>query len=187
MEATAGPSGSFERWYRAEHARLLGLLTVVAGDQEVAREVTAEAFTRALERWDRVRSMDAPSAWTYRVGVNLLRRRLRRAAMESRLRAATPQPSRPPAVESELWDAVRALPTRQRTAVALRYVCDLPQADIATVMQVAVGTVSATLTAARRRLAVDLGRPQRDVAGVADVAGVDVAGVDVAGMEVRLE
>jgi RNA polymerase sigma-70 factor, ECF subfamily len=148
--------GSFDGWYRAEHPRLLGLLTVVAGDADVAREVTSEAFVRALERWDRVAEMASPAAWTYQVGVNLLRRRLRRAAIEKRLLPDAPAPPAPPVVESELWQAVRALPARQRTAVALRYVCDLPQEEIATVMNVAVGTVSATLTAARRRLAAGL-------------------------------
>jgi RNA polymerase sigma factor (sigma-70 family) len=155
VETTVGVERSFDGWYRAEHPRLLGLLTVVAGDTELARDVTAEAFTRALERWDRVGAMDAPSAWTYRVGVNLLRRRLRRAAIENRLRPDGPPPVAPPAIESELWNAVRALPVRQRTAVALRYVCDLPHDQIAEVMHVAVGTVSAT-PAARRRLAADL-------------------------------
>jgi len=149
-------SGSFDRWYRAEHPRVLGLLTVVAGDADMAREVTSEAFVRALERWDRVAEMASPAAWTYRVGVNLLRRRLRRATIERRLLPDASAPAAPPAIESELWDAVRALPARQRTAVALRYVCDLPQEEVAAVMQVAVGTVSATLTAARRRLAVQL-------------------------------
>ena len=154
MEQRAG--GSFDGWYRAEHPRLLGLLTVVAGDADVAREVTAEAFVRALERWDRVAEMESPAAWTYRVGVNLLRRRLRRAAFEKRLFAEKAAPVPSPAIEPELWDAVRALPVRQRTAVALRYVCDLPQEEIAAVMNVAPGTVSATLTAARRRLAAEL-------------------------------
>ena len=159
MVETVAAIGSFDGWYRAEHPRLLGLLTVVAADADVAREITSEAFVRALERWDRVSEMTSPSAWTYRVGVNLLRRRLRRAAIERRLRPDVPPLVAPPAVESELWDAVRALPPRQRTAVALRYVCDLPQEEIAAVMEVAVGTVSATLTAARRRLAAEL-QPQ---------------------------
>jgi RNA polymerase sigma-70 factor (ECF subfamily) len=151
-----GADGSFDRWYRTEHPRVLGLLTVVAGDADLAREATAEAFTRALERWDRVGAMASPSAWTYRVGVNLLRRRAQRSALERRLLPRMPTPTAPPAVDWELWEAVRALPTRQRTAVALRYVCDLPQDEIAAVMGIAVGTVSATLTAARRRLAADL-------------------------------
>ena len=94
--------GSFDGWYRSEHPRLLALLTVAAGDPDVGREITSEAFVRALERWDRVGEMDAPAAWTYRVGVNLLRRRLRRAAFERRLLPDRPAPAAPPAVESEL-------------------------------------------------------------------------------------
>jgi RNA polymerase sigma-70 factor (ECF subfamily) len=156
VEQTVVPAGSFDGWYRAEHPRLLGLLTVVAGDGDVAREATAEAFTRALERWDRVGAMDSPSAWTSRVGVNLLRRQVRRAAFERRVLPDPPVPAPPPTVHPEVWEAVRALPLRQRTAVALRYVCDLPVDEIAPIMGVAVGTVSATLTAARRRLATDL-------------------------------
>jgi len=150
---------SFDGWYRLEYPRVLALLTVASGDTDVAAEVTAEAFTRALERWDRVAAMDSPAAWTYRVAVNLLRRRLRRAAVEQRLWSRAVEPARPAAVEPDLWDAVRALPARQRTAIALRYVCDLPQAEIAEVMDVAAGTVSATLTVARRRLAAVLGEP----------------------------
>ena len=146
----------FYSWYRAEHPRGQGLLTVMAGDVDVAREVTAEAFVRALERWERVGAMESPAAWTYRVGVNLLRRRLRRAAFERRLPFEAPAPVSPASVEPELWDAVRSLPVRQRTAIALRYVCDLSQEEISAVMHVAPGTVSATLTAARRRLAAEL-------------------------------
>ncbi len=159
MGDTVTVTTSFDGWYRQEHPRLLALLTVAAGDADIASEITAEAFTRALERWDRVAAMDSAAAWTYRVAVNLLRRRLRRAAVEQRLWSRAVKPARPAAVEPELWAAVRALPTRQRTAVALRYVCDLPQAEIAVVMDVAAGTVSATLTAARRRLAAVLSEP----------------------------
>ena len=36
--------------------------------------------------------------------------------------------------EDELWRLVRALPTKQRTALALRYVFDAAHADIASVM-----------------------------------------------------
>src|SRR5919202_564930 len=130
MEPAVEANGEFDRWYRVEHPRLLGLLTVVAGDVDLARDVTAEAFTRALERWARVASMDSPAAWTYRVGVNLVRRRLRLVAIERRLWTRSLEPHNPAGVDTDLWNAVRALPVRQRTAVALRYVCDLPQAEI---------------------------------------------------------
>lgn len=44
-------TASFDGWYRQEHPRVLALLTVASGDAHLASEVTAEAFTRALERW----------------------------------------------------------------------------------------------------------------------------------------
>lgn len=63
----------------------------------------------------------------------------------------------PPA--GEAWDAVRRLPQRQRTAVVLRYVADLPEAEIAAAMGIARSTVSSTLTHAHRALAIALSDP----------------------------
>ena len=48
--------------------------------------------------------------------------------------------------------AVAALPERQRTALFLRYYADLDYAGIAEALGIAVGTVSATLHAARANL-----------------------------------
>ncbi len=56
-----------------------------------------------------------------------------------------------PAPSGEVWDLVRALPDRQRTALVLRYVADLAERDIASVMGVTRGTVASTLSDARRR------------------------------------
>src|SRR5207302_1262792 len=79
------PLPSFEDWYRAEHPRLVGVLMGVGADLDTAADVAAEAFSRALERWDRVGAMASPSGWTAQVGFNLLRRRARRHGLEQRL------------------------------------------------------------------------------------------------------
>jgi RNA polymerase sigma-70 factor (ECF subfamily) len=106
--------------------------------------------------------MDSPTGWTYRVAVNLARRRARRAAMEERLlRRVAPRDDGvyadwPAEHAIELWDAVRALPPRARTAIALRYTAGLTEAEVAAAMKVAVGTASATLANARRTLAAAL-------------------------------
>lgn len=148
----------FAAWYAREHPRVLGSLTVVVGSTDLAADATDEAFVRAYQRWSSVAAMDSPTAWLYRVALNVARSRLRRAAVEQRIllrhRPANDVP--PPALPLDVWSSVRALPPRQRTAVALRYVLDLPEAEIAQVMGVARGTVSATLTAARRTLATQL-------------------------------
>lgn len=147
----------FADWYRAEHAGVVRALTAVVGEVEEAREATDEAFARALERWPQVCVMQSPTGWVYRVGLNVARRRARRAGFQRRLRGGrTPTSVGLEPVDAELWGAVRGLPARQRTAVALRYIADLPEAVIAEIMGVAAGTVSATLHAARKRLAVDL-------------------------------
>jgi RNA polymerase sigma-70 factor (ECF subfamily) len=144
---------SFDGWYRAYHPILVAALTVVAGDGAVARDAADEALVRAYERWPRVEAMSSPESWTYTVGVNLLRRRARRAAIEARLAGRAERWVAPPDLRLDVWDAVRELPRRQREAIALRYVLDLPEAQVASVMGVAVGTASATLATARRALA----------------------------------
>jgi RNA polymerase sigma factor (sigma-70 family) len=155
---------AFAAWYRSEHPRLLAAMTVVTRDLHTAQDVTAEAFARALAAWTRVAAMDSPTGWTYRVALNVARRRARRAALEQRLlrRMAPPETGLPLERSIELWDAVRALPPRARTAIALRYAAGLSEAEVATAMNVAVGTASATLSAARRTLALALGDPQSE-------------------------
>jgi RNA polymerase sigma-70 factor (ECF subfamily) len=153
----------FEQWYLDQRPRVLGALTVMAGDADVAAEVTAEAFTIAFERWDRVAGMESPGGWLHRVAVNAMRRRLRRRSLEHSLLRRTRPADALPNVAVEVWDAVSALPMQQRTAIALRYLLDLTQAEIAELMGIAPGTVSATLTAARRNLAPLLEPDSSDV------------------------
>jgi RNA polymerase sigma-70 factor (ECF subfamily) len=161
--AVVDEDAAFAAWYGNEHPRLLATMTIVTRDLHVAQDVTAEAFARALASWKRVSTMDSPTGWTYRVAVNLARRRARRAAIEERLlRRMTPPASTvqgdgiPVEHAIELWDAVRALPPRARTAIALRYTAGLTEAEVAAAMKVAVGTASATLASARRTLAAAL-------------------------------
>ncbi len=161
----------FEAWYRGSAPRLAAALAVVAGDADVGREAAAEACTRALERWTRVREMSSPEAWAHTVGVNLIRRRWRRAAMERRLaNGPGPAASAPMSLAPELWLAVRSLPLRQRQAVALRYVLDLTQEQVADAMGVAPGTAAATLSTARRQLRTVLDDPEPEEAKLHDRA-----------------
>ena len=62
----------------------------------------------------------------------------------------------------DTMEAIAALPLRQRTAVALHYVADLSIADTATLMGVSVGTVTATLHAARANLGRTLADPEQE-------------------------
>lgn len=151
--AGVGSAESFEDWYRREHGRLLGAITVASGDAELAQDLVSEAFARALERWDRVSMMDSPTGWVREVAINLLRRHHRRSTLERRLLGRHPArtPETPSlAIDPDVWKAVMALPQRQRAVLGLRLVLDLSQADTARLLGIRPGTVSATLLEARR-------------------------------------
>lgn len=146
----------FEVWYRSEHGRVLGTLILVFGSVDTAAECADEAFARAVNNWSRVQTMESPGGWVMRVALNLGRRSVRRSALEQRLLRRSPPPLNAPGPVYEVWDSVRKLPVRQRTAVVLRYIADLPEAEIASVMGVSRGTVASTLHDARRALRLDV-------------------------------
>ena len=125
---------------------------MLSGEPDVARDATDEAFARALAHWSKVEGMESPGGWVYRVALNELRRTLRRRSTEARVLQLHRPREVPGGPLPEVWQAVAQLPGRQRTAIVLRFVADLPEADIAQAMGVRRGTVSSTLALARRRL-----------------------------------
>ena len=153
----------FEGWYRDEYARMVNSLTLVVGDRSLAADAVGEACAKALARWERVRRMERPGGWVYRVALNEARRRGRRAGRERELTMSVPAPVPPPTEpDVELWAAVARLPERTRVAVVLRYVADLTEPDIADALGVRRGTVATMLRRARERLAAELGQPAAD-------------------------
>ncbi|MDQ6613736.1 MAG: sigma-70 family RNA polymerase sigma factor [Actinomycetota bacterium] len=155
-EGSAGEG--FEGWYRREHPRLVASLAVSLGDLPLAQEAADEAFVRALERWEQVADMKAPVAWTYTVAINVGIRVRRRAQVERMLLGRRRERTiEIPAASAEVWHALLSLPPRQRTAIALFYLLDLPTPEVARIMRIAPGTVAATLHSARHRLAQLLG------------------------------
>lgn len=145
---------AFEPWYKEEFPRLVRALSLIGGDPEVAVDAASEACARALERWEQVSVMASPTGWTYTVGLNVLRRTLRRRNLERLFirRHPVADPLLSPESHMDLWDALSRLPRRERTAVVLYYFVDLPQHEVAHMMGVAPGTVAAMLHAARKKL-----------------------------------
>ena len=146
--------------------RVLRAVTVTVGDRDLAEEAVAEAFSRALARWPSPAEFDSPVAWLHRVAVNEVRSRWRRNRLEHRVlqRAVVPEPHVDPVEphDEALWAAVAALPDRMRQMVALRYVLDLPEAEVATALGVTRGTVASTLSKARHQLSAVLAHTRTD-------------------------
>lgn len=166
---------AFEAWYRGTYGRVLGaLIAASGGDEHLAREAADEAFLRAFERWRRVARMGSPEGWVISVGLNRLRRLGRRGSRERALldrRSTDPLlvdvVSAPSSRALEVWTAVATLPYKYRAVLALRYIADLPEAEVALRMGVPRGTAAAWLSEARRLLPEKL----RVADGGADVEG----------------
>lgn len=150
-----GDGPDFEAWYLRERPRLVRALWITSGDRELAAECADEAFSRAMARWPRVSAMSSPGGWVRTVAFNVLRRSARRRRLEIRLlRRERPHDEQPPPTpDIELWLAVGRLPHRQREVVALRYLADCTEAEVAASLRISAGAVSASLSKARRHLA----------------------------------
>ena len=167
----ARDTSSFEAWYREEHPHVVTAMLLVTGDLDATREAVDEVFARALERWERVSTFEFPTAWTYRVAMNVARRSWRRRAIERRILQRTQRPDDVPPPAGELWQIVATLPLRQRQVIVLRYLADLPEQEIADVLGISRGNVARTLFGAHARLeellAIDSPFPPQEVPNVA--------------------
>lgn len=148
---------TFDEFFLAEFPRLVSMLTAWCGDRLVAEDLAQDALLQAHRNWSTVIALDRPGTWVRRVALNRSsnegRRRRRERAAVSRLRTDVRTDVVIPTADDQLWSRVRALPAAQRDATIMRYVDDLPLADIAAVLGCSDGTVKTHLQRARRTLA----------------------------------
>lgn len=154
----------FDEFFDAHYDEVVRALTLAVGDRARAEDAAQEAFAKAYRRWPAVAAMDRPVGWVMVVGTNQLRRWIGRT---ERRFVVVPDPV--PAGRSDGGDvatviadgtdlaaALDRLPPRQRATVVLRYLCDLPTADVARALGCADGTVKSALHAALSSLRVAL-------------------------------
>jgi RNA polymerase sigma-70 factor (ECF subfamily) len=142
----AATDPKFADFCGAHHERLVGTLGLYLGDRAIAEELSQEALARAWARWSKVRELDDPAGWLYRVAFNLANSYWRRKLVERRAHhriAAEPPENGVEEVATALMlrEAIAQLPRRKRTALVLRYFVDLPFAEIAKVMDAPESTV----------------------------------------------
>jgi RNA polymerase sigma-70 factor (sigma-E family) len=134
----------FGEFVAARSGALIGLAYVLTADQHAAEDLLQTALTRAAARWGRIHS--APEAYVrqimYREQISSWRRRARRretAMAEPPDRAVVADTG----IEARLivWEALRALPAGKRAVLVLRYLEDLPEAQVADILGISVGTV----------------------------------------------
>jgi RNA polymerase sigma factor (sigma-70 family) len=152
------PDSTFDGFCQTEFPRLVGSIWLFCGDREIAEELAQETLMRAYRDWGRVHRLDSPGAWAHKVGLNLARSYFRRKAAEQRARQRQTTPSlweQDPTEVIALRAAVAVLPSRQKTALLLRYYADLPVHEVAEEMGCSTSTVKALIRKATNAIRHD--------------------------------
>lgn len=163
---TPGSEADFERLYRNTYRRILGTLITLVRDVPTAEDCAQETFERAYRSWSSWRP-DAPvEAWLHRIAINVAisdRRHQRiRQAGEMVRRLGRPGPGPDPALlaeQSDMFRAIKKLPTKQAAALVLRHYHGYANREIAAALGIPEQTVASRLAAARNHLQAVLGRP----------------------------
>ena len=167
--ALAGEVAAFEALYRRHLGRVYGVISrLVGGQGQRADDVTQDAFVHAWQALSSYRFESAFGTWLYRLAANT-------ALMELRSRHSRPaldsgddgldDLSHPDsaghntALALDLDRAVATLPPRARAVLVLYDVEGWTHEEIASELDMAVGSSKAQLHRARRLLRVRLGEP----------------------------
>ena len=151
---------TFESFFREHYASVVRALVLVAGSEAEAEDLAQEGFARALERWERVRTMESPVGYVYRTAFNLNRNRLRHLARSLRHRTDL-APEHDPASEVETRNEIRRvlaiLPASQREALVLVEWLGLDAAEAGRVLGIEAASVRGRIHRARRTINEHLG------------------------------
>ena len=163
QEAVAITAEGFDAIVRQHQRRVYRVILLLAKDRDAADTLTQECFLRAYQARDSFRLECRVDTWLLRIAVNLVRdhAKSRRAGFWKRLVALDhrdekaneaasrqPSPERTLLARAELQavlESVNRLSGQQRTIFLLRFVEEMPLADIATVLGLKLGTVKAHL------------------------------------------
>jgi RNA polymerase sigma factor (sigma-70 family) len=165
LAARLGDEVAFAWLIEAEAPRIYRAVLAVVRSPEDAQEVIQDATVRAWRQLDGLRDADSWPAWYRRIAV---RQAIDRAGRQGRMRlheidldSLGNEPARDPssgwADRVAVTSALRQLSTEDRVLLGLRFGADLAVADVATALDIPLGTAKSRLHRALGRLASALG------------------------------
>ena len=141
---------SFIEFFKEAEPRLKGALSAAVG-HERGPDAAAEALAYGWEHWERIRAMDNPTGYLFRVGRSRVPRKRRSPVLPAVPRHEMPW------VEPGLPEALSRLSEKQRTTVLLVHSFGWTYAEVAELMDVSLGTVQTHIDRGLRRLRTTLG------------------------------
>jgi len=155
--AQAGDHEAFAALFEQYKNLVYKTAYLILGDAHEAEDALQEVFLlvhRSLTTFDARKG--AFTTWLHRITLNFClnhRRRKNHPALEDvQPSPATHFPGAQLAEEDALWRATRSLSDKQQAVVILRYYWELPYAEIASILEVPLGTVKSRLDLALKTL-----------------------------------
>ena len=130
----------FEEAFDRLFPRAFRLARRIVGDEAAAEDVAAEALARAYSQWPRVSGLPHGDAWVLRVASNLAIDHVRRHPPQAQVTSSIGAEELV-TLRMALVAALVSLPRRQRQAVTLRYLGELSEAEVASVLGISAGSV----------------------------------------------
>lgn len=128
----------FERVVAEHGATVLRVCRAVLGPHPDADDAWSEAFLSALKAWPTLPDDVNVEAWlvtvAHRKAIDVTRSRQRRAVPVGEIPERASTVGVPNEDHLELWAAVKALPDRQRQAVAYHHLAGLPYQEVAAIL-----------------------------------------------------
>jgi RNA polymerase sigma-70 factor (sigma-E family) len=161
-------SGDVTELFREHHLELVRLALVMVGDLATAEDVVQDAFERLHRRWPRLKEPEHGLGYVRSSVLNGCRSVHRRAAVARKHEpqlvpfGADAGPEANAANRSELANALRSLPRRQREVLVLRYYLDLDVAEIASTLRIAPSGVRSNCARGLTALSRALGGNRND-------------------------
>jgi RNA polymerase sigma-70 factor, ECF subfamily len=156
----AGDAAAERALYDAHVDRVYRLAYRLAGDDDLARDITQDTFIRAFDRIATFRRQSALSTWIHSIGVSVALNRVR--SVNRRQSRETPldgvaEPSIPvrlaePDLKLRLAQSIDALPPGYRTVFVMHDVEGFTHEEIGDALGIDSGTSKAQLFRARAKL-----------------------------------
>lgn len=152
----------YVEYLRLRMPQLRRLAALLTGDFHRGDDIVQSTAADLYTRWKHVGRVEHVDAYVRKMLLRTFLREERKPWARVRLTATLPErPVTGPAVDEVLAvrAALRTLPARQRAVLVLRFLCDLPVAEVAATLGIAEGTVKSQtsdgLAALRRHLGSD--------------------------------
>lgn len=178
----SGESSAFRKLVEQNKEKMYYLSLDLTGNHHDAEDLSQEVFIKAYRNLDQFRGESSFSSWLYRIAVNTninksrkkmataLKKSMSIHTADDRWTSNSPdtnpeQQTDASLLRSHIDSALNRLSMNERCVFVLKHYQDIPLQEIATIMDISIGTVKSTLFRAVRKMRKELACCHRDQAG----------------------